>query len=242
MQFEELSDESPSEKEALQKHSPYDYLKDILLPAIPAVGMLLSLRAMTRFLVFAGLTLLFVVIAAYPRIRDRRRRKEEQSQDEIIAVREFPKFIQLVQRFGDLIDTHTSNTLQSIVAGDLSQNVRNGLLLSMGPHFNIWHGFWHFFMQRLTHERPTTANLTLALPEFHHLVSQYHNHCIDPIFTRMDKDMRSALTPEDRSKLNGFQQRFAGFVSDYESFTKTLSQSRPVFQRKAYHLSHSNPL
>jgi hypothetical protein len=62
-------------------HSFYDFAKDILLPAIPAIGMVLSWKSPLRFAVFGAATLAYSAVQLYPRVVRWRRLRNERKRD-----------------------------------------------------------------------------------------------------------------------------------------------------------------
>src|SRR5439155_17313091 len=120
---------------------------------------------------------------------------------------------------------------------------RSDLTKQLGtPTVHLWYHFWYFFTEHVERQPQTLAELTLAIPEFHHMVSEYHNLCVAPVFERLPEPLRATLTDRDRSRLNGFQQRHAFFIAEYEAFVKRLSVSRPSLQILPSFLPRSNPL
>jgi hypothetical protein len=229
-----------------QQHSTYDHVKDILLPALSLIGTItLALLGKQASVIwaFVTLTLILVGVSFYPLLKAAIGRRSGRAENGRVARRDFPKFKQFVHRYGEFVDTRTNTTLHYIIGNELSELLRSELTKRLGtPNISLWYEFWYFFMQRVDRQRPVLAELVFAVPEFHHMVAAYSNLCVAPIFERLPNELRAALTEQERSKLKGFQQRHAHFVTEYETFAKELSESRPALQRLPYYLPHSNPL
>jgi hypothetical protein len=230
--------------EGQRNHSPvYDFVKDILLPAVPLAGMFLSWNSPWRLGAFLLATVFLGSLGLYPRVKTALTAGAERSQDDKVAKREFPKFRQFVRRFGEFEDSRTNTTLHYVVANDLGEPLRSELLTRLGiPNIGFWSDRLHFFSQRVTRQESSVEELELDICEFHSIVGDYNNYCVAPIFQHLPKALRDKLTDEDRSKLNGFHLRYMHFIADYEAFAKELSEARPRLQRLPSCFAHSNPL
>lgn len=229
--------------QAPKEHSFYDFVKDILLPAAPTIGMLLSLKAPLRFALFFFLTLVFVGLGVYPRIAGWWRSRKELAKDADVAAKGLTALRQLVKRFGDFVNTGFGGSLHYLITSELSPSTRNQVgLCAGGPTLALWAGFWSFLKIGLDTQTLTLDNLKFGVMEFHHLIVQFNNLCVSSVFDRMDSELRQKLTDTDKSKLNGFQQRYSAFVAEYEQFAQTLADSRPSLQDLPRFLPHSNPL
>jgi len=102
------------------------------------------------------------------------------------------------------VNTGANDTLHYIIARDVPEPTRtelNKLLVNI----SLWYGFWHSFMGRVDRESsPLLSELAYAVQEFNHLLAQYGNFCIGPIFERFPDQLRPALTEQTRGKLKPF--------------------------------------
>jgi hypothetical protein len=73
-------------------------------------------------------------------------------------------------------------------------------------------------------------------------VGLYDTRCVVRIFNHPGQGFLAGLTPAAKSSLNGFQQRFMSFLTDYEQFAKALAEARPAFQNLPRNFSHPKPL
>jgi hypothetical protein len=226
--------------------SSYDYIKDIVLPALSLIGTItLALLGKQASVIwaFVTLTLILVGVSLYPSLRAGIRRRSERAEDERLAIRDFPKFRQFVHRYGEFVDTRTNSTLHYIIASNLSEPSRTELAKRLGaPNISLWYNFWFFFMQRVDRQQSSLSVLQNAVAEFHHMLSEYNNLCVAAIFEYLPPDLRSALSAADKSTLNGFQQSFAHFLDDYLAFAKELSESRPSLRGLPCYLARPKPL
>lgn len=226
------------------RHSFYDLVKDILLPVASLVGMFFSFRAPLRLALFFIVAMVFGVLGLYPRVANWWGWRRERAKDTEIVGRAVPTLQKLIERFGDFVNGQFGGSFHHIVTSELSPNVRNGVIFAVGgPAFNLWQGFWYYVKEGVGQRPATTLDtLNFQLMEFHHLVAQFCNFCISPIFVRMEPELRQKLSENDRSVLNGFQQRYSAFVSEYEQFARALADSRPRLGSIPRFLPHSNPL
>lgn len=227
-----------------QAHSPvYDFVKDIVLPAVPLAGMFLSWNSPWRFWAFLIVAVFFGTLGLYPRLKVWLHKRAEHLRDQEVAMRDFPKFRQFVRRFGEFVDNTVNTTLLYVVTNDLSPDARTEVLKCLGiPTIGFWYERWYFFLQRVNRSAPTLAELVALIPEFHCVVGEFNTYCMTPIFQRLPKEVRDKLTDDDKSKLNGFVLRHMHYIAEYEAFAKELSESRPSLQRLPWCFLRFNPL
>jgi len=228
-----------------KEHSAYDYAKDFWIPTVLGLGAIVSALWGKLGILALGLTvataLAFIVVWARlrRRVKVQTRSKEQQNVASIF----YPRFQQFVHRFEEFVDSRTSNTLHYIVVNDMSGPVRDELCKRFGTvPIGTWSEFWYFFKRRVDRTQPTFTELVEGVREFHHLLGAYNNLCVAPIFTHLPNDLRTALTEQQRSKLNGFQQRFTLYLREYMAFAKELSQTLPELDHLPHNLPYSDPL
>lgn len=217
-----------------KKPSSFDFVTKLVLPGLTLAAFILgqikgnsphlqwSLLAFTVLLVLFG----FFFAPFVARIRTRRERLRD-----IQATRDaLPELRRLADAYAEFVNNGRGDTLHYIVQSELCQG--DGRLLAMLPipPGDLWYQLSIYFSQRATRHTTHASDLHATMQEFHYLVGSYNNLCVAAVFERMPKDLQSAVTPKVRSSLNGFQQRFASFLKDFEDFVKKLGQSRPVFQ------------
>jgi hypothetical protein len=105
-----------------------------------------------------------------------------------------------------------------------------------------WSEFLHFFRLRIDRTPPSFLELVAGVQWLHQLQSQFNNLCVVPIFDRLPKDKRAAISEQRRGRLNCFQQRFTLYLRDCMAFAKELSQALSELEHLPYHLPYSNPL
>jgi hypothetical protein len=213
-----------------------------ILQAVGAVAVMLQQNATLRMPLFAALSV-GAIASAWPLLGRWVRKGLDRVSDRSAARRAYPRFKELVQEFGRFVDMGTNDTLHHIADRELSEPCRWKLLGHPGvPSVHFWHHAVQFISQRLERQPQTLAELRFTISEFHYLVSAYYNHCIAAVFEGMPPDWRAQLTERDIRLLNGFQQRHAQFVQQYEAFTRQFASSRPALKDAAHFLQRSDPL
>jgi diguanylate cyclase (GGDEF)-like protein len=157
----------------------------------------------------------------------------------------YPRFQKIVHDFEEFVDSRANNTLHYIIVGggDFSSQMRDDLCKALGAvPVGMWSSLLHFFKLRIDRTPPSFEELIAGVQEFHHLLAQFNNLCMAPIFDHLPNDKRAALTELQRSRLNGFQQRFTFYLRDYMAFGKELSQTLPELQHLPRDIPYSNPL
>src|ERR1700687_961577 len=208
-------------------------------------GIVSLWRGGPRYLIWilVGVAVLLIISVIYKPFKTQLQVWADRRKDRRVAHRNWPEFKKFVHRYGEFVDTRTNTTLHFIVANNLSEPSRTEFAKRLGtPNVGLWYEFWHFFRLRADRQRHTFFELQQAFPEFHYMVSAYNNLCVAAIFEYLPAELRSALSPTDKSTLTGFQQSFANFIDDYTAFAKELSQSRPSLQGQPYYLQRPKPL
>jgi len=227
------------------EHSAYDYAKDFWIPTVLGLGAIVSALWGKPGVLALGLTvataLAFIVVWA--RLRRRVNVQILSKEQQHVASHFSPRFQKFVHRFGEFVDSRTNNTLHYLVLNDLSGSVRDELCKRLGiAPIGLWNQFWFFFDQRIGRTQLTFTELIAGVEEFHHLLGEYNNLCVAPIFTYLPNEVRTALTEQQRSKLNGFQQRFMLYLRDYMAFAKELAHTSPKLDHLPRKLPCPDPL
>jgi len=176
---------------------------------------------------------------------DKMNMQTETREQHAVTAAYYPRFQKLVHGFEEFVDSRMSTTLHYMIVsgGDFSGQMRDDLCKALGTvPVSLWSSLLHFFKLRIDRTPPSFGELIAGVQEFHHLLAQFNNLCMAPIFDHLPNDKRAALTEQQRSRLNGFQQRFTFYLRDYMTFGKELSQALPELQRLPRDIPYSNPL
>jgi hypothetical protein len=226
------------------KPSVLDYAAKLASLLALALAILLQLtRKHTPILwAFLAATLILVAVSLYPSLKLALRRRIQRGKDRRATKRALPQFRKFAHRFGDFVNTSTSDTLHYILQNEACQGSTDRFAGLGIPELRLWNGFWQHFAQRLDRQRQCPAELKYALQEFYDLVGLYDTLCVIRIFNNPPPEFRGGLTPATKNSLNLFQQRFERFLASYEEFAKALGESRPAFEDLASRFSHPKPL
>jgi hypothetical protein len=130
-----------------------------------------------------------------------------------------------------------------MVMSDFTSPVREEFSKRVGAvPLTIWNQFWLFFRQRVDRTEPNFTELIYGVQEFHHLVGQFINLSVAPIYDHLPNEIRAALTEQQRGRLNGYQQRLTLYLRDYTAFLEDLSKTAPELEHLPRHFPHVNPL
>ncbi len=110
------------------------------------------------------------------------------------------------------------------------------------PTIGLFNGFWYHFNLRVEQQTPNLAGLRQAIQEFGNLVGTYNTNCVFTVFERLAHDVQASLTPQVRSSLNAFQQRFVRFLEAYQEFLKDLVESGVLPRESHIYFSYPKPL
>jgi hypothetical protein len=187
-----------------------------------------------RFWGLMALAFLSVSLVVYRPVSAWLRRQSHKRHNERMARREFPRLKQFAVRFAELIDPNRDDTLSSLWRGG-------------GANFNIPSSHWFgslvsHLSTRLDTDQGDFTHLTLALDEFHTLLSAYADQCLSPIFQNLTPDAKATLSPELRSGLESFRERYVKFRDDYEEYTKEIVRSVKGIMLQPLYLFRPKPI
>jgi len=137
------------------------------------------------------------------------------------ARRALPELRSLVRSFGNLVDTNASDILQAGLQKAFRNN--HGMIGRVHvPSAHLFNEMLHNLTVRLDADPTDVAHLLRALAEFYTVVSSHSTQCIQPVFHSMPKEARELLTPDARSVLNSYRERYVAFHAEFASFTEDL--------------------
>lgn len=233
------------EKQEASKPSAFDLLTKLFLPALSLAALIIGQLQQQRssvlwgLLVFASLSL---AIGFYAPIKAKVQKLIWTWRDERTASRCFPEFRKFVRQFGEFVDTGRADTLHYVALTELCGHDMSKFDRLRIPASDLFNKFSYHFRTRVERKAPSLRALQQAVPEFRNLVGSYTINCVLPIFERLPQDLQALLTPQVKSSLNSFQQRYALFLQNLEEFLKDLDQSLLTFQFQAYYFPRPKPL
>lgn len=137
--------------------------------------------------------------------------------DERLAQLHIKKLRQFSKEAGDFFDTSTSRS-DSLAA--IVQEINNrtitltpGGAIQIVP-LGIYQQHWRFVNKRLRSELDRES-FHDAVEELTGIIQGFNNHCVGTIFRIAAANLRERLLPNEKSKLNAFQQRYVSFVGAY---------------------------
>lgn len=191
--------------------------------------------------IVAAFALFLIALGIYAPLRSRYLTWKSRREDARIARQNWPKFRGFVRRFGEFINPNAGNNLEKII----QQYVPHPLNLELQRltiETRIWSAFWGFFHERVEHSPNTMSELSAAVLEFNNLLGCYGNFGIYPVFDGLNPQLKGQLTPESKARLNTFRERYTHFLTDYMSFGKELSDSRPELAHLHSPMQYPNQL
>jgi len=224
---------------------PWSFDLKAFLAAVSLVAYIftqLSDKHPTESKVLLGLTLFLVGAEFYAPLKRKATDWREHRSDNAIARNAFAKFREFVHRFGEFIDSRRNDTLHAIVLHEIVQRRTDANAGFKLPNMDTWHSWWLYFLQQIDRQQPhTMTEVRPALMEFHSLVGTYTNICVTQIF-ELPPNLKAEVSPEVKSSLNAFQQRYERFLCEYSQFANALSESRPVLNGLPCWFSTPKPL
>jgi len=233
------------EKPEPSKPSTFDVLTKLVLPALSFTALIvaqLQQRQSTLLWGLLGFGVLSFAVGFYPAIRARARAWIQACRSEREARRRFCEFRKFVRQFGEFVNNQTNDTLHSIVTSELCRNNQTELTKLGIPGIGLFNGFWYHFNVRVEQQNPNLVGLQQAIQEFGNLVASYNHNCVVMVFERLPHDVQSSVTPQIRSSLNAFQQRFVHFLQGYAQFLKDLLDSGVIPRESHTYFSYPKPL
>jgi len=218
--------------DATRKPTVFEVVTKLIFPVLSLVALILGQinDRLARFQwALLSLTVLFAVIAFYPFVGSKLAIWKRFAEGRWAVRNALPRLKALVRSFGEFVDARRADTFHYIVHSRLfGGNASTASRLPM-PDIDLWGGLCEFYRMTIDGHSPNTEEFLNLVMEFHFLVTKYNNCCLAPVFVRLPPDLRERLTPEVKSDLNAFQQRFMLFLRDYETFSQDLADSHPMF-------------
>jgi hypothetical protein len=231
---------SSEEGQKVAKPSGFDFLTKLVVPALSLVAVIIAqLQQQQRAVLWGLLGFAFLSLAAgfYPAVKTRSKTWIHTRRGKQVARQRFPEFKKFVRQFGEFVDMGRNDTLHYIISSELYQgNVAELGKLGL-PTVGLFNGFWYHFNLRIDRMKPSLADQTIL--EFYNLVGSYNNTCAIVAFERLPQ---ASLTPQVRSSLNAFQQRFVPFLEGYQEFLKDLVEAGVIPSESPIYFAHPKPL
>jgi len=233
--------------QAQPKLSLFDYVTRLVLPGLSLLAVILKKDmqpsmswALLAFMVFSLAVGFYHPAAASLRLWSERR------EDRRVARKAFPELRKFVHRFEEFIDNQFQvGMLYYIAQCDVCDGDGLRYQALRLPDLSVWRAFWKNLADRLDRmdmKRASISELRHELTAFFDIVGTYNNECVSLLFDRLPQNDRNALTPNAKSSLNSFQQRFTNFIQEYKNFAKDLSESRPALNDVHYLFSIPKPI
>ncbi len=233
------------EKQEVTKPSGFDLLSKLVLPALSLIALIVAQLKQQQTAILWGLlsfAFLSIAVGFYPRIKTRTEAWIQVQRGEKEAWRRFSEFRKYVRQFGEFSGAQTNDTLHYIVSSELCRNNMSDFGKLGLPTVGFFNGFWYHFNLRVEQQKPSLAGLRQAIQEFGNLVGTYNNNCVVIVFERLPQDVQASLTPQVKSSLNAFQQRFVRFLQSYQEFLKDLVESGVIPREINVYFSYPKPL
>ncbi len=233
------------ERADVTKPSGFDLLSKLVLPALSLIPLIVAqLKQQQRAILWGllGFAFLSLAVGFYPGLKTRTKAWIQVQRAEKEAWRRFSEFRKFVRQFGEFVSTQTNDTLHYIVSSELCRSNMSDFEKLGLPTVGLFSGFWYHFNLRVEQQKPSLAGLRQAIQEFGNLVGTYNNNCVVMVFERLPHDVQASLTPQVKSSLNAFQQRFVRFLQSYQEFLKDLVESGVIPRESHVYFSYPKPL
>ena len=216
-----------------KKPSSFDFVTKLLLPGLTLAAYILGqIKGGPPHLQWALLALAISLVIfgfVWAPFRSKMRERDERARDLRAARDALPELRRLADSYAEFVNNGRADTFHYIVESELCQG-HGGMLAKLPmPPLTLWYELSVYFSERAVRHPFSASGLRATMMEFHTLVGNYNNLCVAAVFERLPQELQAAVTPKVKSSLNGFQQRFASFLKEYEDFVKELEQTRPIF-------------
>jgi hypothetical protein len=202
--------------------SVFDIISKVLLPIAVVIAGYFGRSHAYLLVAFVAVALLVtfsrLLIAGLARQRDALidRRLSR------IAVKSLRRFSREAAFFFET-NISRSDSLAAILQEVSNRNIAVGTELRIAP-IDIFKQQWHFLDWRIQHGPVDAKGVHDAINELTSLLQSYNTYCIRPIFSTYASELREALLPHERSKLNAFQQQYVAFVGAFSKFVVEVGE------------------
>lgn len=217
------------------KYSAFDYVTRLILPVLSLVALIATRNIKpTLSWPLGAFAIVSFVVGLHQPISSTFRKWAEHWKDRRAAREAFPELRRFVHRFEPFLSTSNSDTLHYIAQSEVCQGQSQRYNALALPELSVWHAFWKDLTDRLDRmdakRQRNVRELRHELSAFFDLVGTYNNQCVWKLFDGLPPNERQSLTPQAKSSLNAFQQRFTRLLHEYADFLKDLSESRPALR------------
>lgn len=230
----------PEQREEPRRPSAFDVISKVLLPLALAANAYFS-RANPYLLVLFAAAALLVVFS--PRLRAWIKSKRDAAHDRRVTATNIKRLRQVSREAGEFFDTSTSRSdfLPGIVQEVSVRNAASIDALHIAP-FGIFQEQWSFLNHRIQHEELDADGFHNAANELTSLLRSYNSYCVMPVFHTFAAEIRETLTANEKSKLNGFQNRYVAFLTGYSKFIEQMADDFRTLPKLYASMAHPNPL
>lgn len=137
------------------------------------------------------------------------------------STKQLRRFSREIGKFFDLMCRQ--NTLAGIMDEISRTDSRLTAAMRTAPA-DIFNNHWYYLNHRIQNERLTAERFHDAVSEFTDLIRSYTTHCVHPIFSTYAAELSEALSTNEKSRLNGFQQHYVAAIKAYINYVQQLNE------------------
>lgn len=224
-----------------QKPPLFDWLTRFVVPVLSLIMASLEERRelALAFVGFGALVMLLQLAA--PSVSWVRRRKRQRN-DRITTAHLRPELTRLVERFAGLVNPQSNETLHHILQSVVYPHDPDKLVLLGLPHIRLLETSCRHFTASL--DGPTEEPRVLAqrLSDFSDLIADYQGYCVRPVFETFPVELRKALTPDARTALESFREKYVSFREAHEDFEKRAAALLSTVSIRPMYFDRPKPL
>lgn len=193
------------------------------------------------------LLILFVILALivtyYRALAAFIRRQRDKAHDRTLINDNLKQLRQLSKDAGDYFDISTSrsDSIPGIMQelGMRNHAAANAIHL---PHLGIFQEHWKFLNHRIQNEHLNPDDFHNAANELTSLVQCYNSYYVYQLFNTYAAELREVLMPNEKSKLNAFQQKYVAFLTAYTKYITHVGEEFRTLPKLHAGMPFPNPL
>lgn len=209
----------PAENDSIEHRghpTAFDILSKFVLPIALAINAYFIRAHPYLVALFAGVALLVIF---YHPMAERVKSRLDSAHDREVARNNIKQLRKFSKEAGDFFDPSTSrsDSVPGVLQELTNRNNAAGNAIRIAP-FIIFQEHWKFLHDRVEHDDLNPTAFHHAARELTSLLQAYNSYCVYPIFYLFAAELREVLLPNEKSKLNAFQQRYVAFADAYSKY------------------------
>jgi hypothetical protein len=234
--------EVATERASTPRHSRlFEILTRVVAPLILAIVAAMQ-SDRTKVVVLAAVAGLALILGVTPSLWVHSKRAYLRLSDRALAKRVLRQLKELVRDFGEFLDPHRGDTLESVVTQALQAQGSTDLSRLGLTSQSIFRDMWYYTNARCQDMKVSVTSVALMMDECAALINNYVRHCVEPVFNHLPADHSSAFSARVRADLEAFRERLIHLENKYQDLGRVMASDAVTIGVREPYLVRPRPL